>query len=435
MTKVAVIGLWHQGIVGAACLADLGHNVTAWDPNKATVERLKTGHAPVFEPGLDDLIGKGIAAGNLHFVDELSSAVSAAEIVCLMQDTPVDDQDRSDLSGIFQTTRDIAPHLAENAIAYVTAQVPIGTCAQLSAILNEGSGYRVPIAYTPENLRLGVAVERFRHPDLPVIGTQDASAFERLEALFAPLNVTWRQTGLESAEMLKHALNGFLAVSICFANELGNLCDRLGANGVEVAKLLRMEPRVGSKAMLMPGLGFSGGTLARDMMTLRILGDRVGVNTPMLDGAWVSNQEQNKLVTERLTHLLSGLVGKRICVLGLTYKPDTSTLRRSAALELVHELTSAGASVTATDPAADPTEVTPPPNFEFKRDIYEAAADADALVLMTPWNVYREVDFQMLRGVMHGAIIFDTARLWQADAVSAHGFRYFDIGSGRVPTT
>jgi UDPglucose 6-dehydrogenase len=428
VTNIAVLGLWHQGVVGAACLADFGYAVTATDPS-VDLNRLRQGKAPIFEPGLDDLVSKGAKAGRLRFADDYAGAVKNAEFVCLMLDTPVDENDRSDLSGVFAAVRAVAPVLADNAILYVTAQVPIGTCTEIQNILRQ-AGREIPVAYTPENLRLGIAIERFRKPDLPIIGTDSDDAFARLAKLFAPMSSDWQRTNLATAEMLKHALNGFLAVSICFANELGNLCDVTGANGVEVARLLRLEPRVGPKAMLTPGLGFSGGTLARDMMTLRTLGDRAGIDTPMLDGAWNSNKSQNKLIARRLSHALSDLKGKRVAVLGLTYKPDTSTLRRSAAVELIADLQAAGALVTAHDPAADRTEILAR-GIDAYPDVYSAAKDADALVLMTPWNTYRDVDLAQLKAAMRGDLLFDTARLWPEDEAVAQKFQYFDIGTGR----
>ena len=434
-TNIAVIGLWHQGVVGAACLADLGFSVIAGDPNQAVVDGMKNGRLPVFEPGLDALVAKGLASGQLRLADDLSAAVSAADFVCLMFDTPVDDEDKSDLTGIFSVVQAIAAKLTKTAIVCVTAQVPIGTCAQLSKILDAGAGRKVGIAYSPENLRLGQAIERFKDPALPVIGADDPVVFDRLAALFAPLSKSWRRTDVATAEMLKHALNGFLGVSICFANELGNLCDAVGANGPKIAELLRLEPRVGPKAMLMPGLGFSGGTLARDLITLRSLGDRAEIDTMLLDGAWVSNQAQNRLVVKRLRQFLGDLTGKRICVLGLTYKADTSTLRRSAAVEVVRDLVAAGARVCASDPGADPVEVAALSFISFHASPFDAAAGADALVLMTPWSTYRTIDLARLRQAMHGDILFDTARLWSADAGTAAGFRYVGIGGGLLPAS
>jgi len=284
----------------------------------------------------------------------------------------------------------------------------------------------------PENLRLGQAIERFRSPPLPVIGSDSAHALERIERLLAPCGVKWRRAGLRTAEMTKHALNGFLAVSITFANELGNLCDEIGADGHQLAEILRLEPRIGAKAMLFPGLGFSGGTLARDLETLRALGDRSGVETPLLDGVWTSNRAQNASVVRRLAKAFAGdLSAKRISVLGLTYKPDTSTLRRSAALEVIGDLVRAGAVIQASDPKADRGEIAAASGFRFVEDPYAALEGAEALVLMTPWAAYKELDFDRVKALMRRPLVFDTANLWPGQDMTRRGFEYLDIGRGR----
>jgi len=431
--RLAVLGLWHQGLVAAACLADLGYTVSASDPSRDVVAGLKAGRPPVSEPGLEALVRQGVEAGRLQFHDDMAAAVEGAAFVFVAFDTPVDDQDRSDLSGIYDAVRGIAGRLAPDAVVYVTAQVPVGTCARLHDLLRAHGAGQVSIAYSPENLRLGQAIERFRHPALPVIGTDDDRTFARLTELLAPLSSDWRRTNLATAETLKHALNGFLAVSICFANELGNLCDAVGADGAKIAELLRLEPRVGPKAMLVPGLGFSGGTLARDIATLRGLGDDHGIATTMLDGAWASNQAQNKTVVQRLKALLPSLATARVCVLGLTYKADTSTLRRSAAIEVIDELLAAGATVTAHDPGVDRTELGAHTGFTFCDDPYAAADLADAIVLMTPWPVYRALDLTRLRARARGNLLFDTPHLWDAGEAARGGFFYLDIGRGRAP--
>jgi UDPglucose 6-dehydrogenase len=232
--------------------------------------------------------------------------------------------------------------------------------------------------------------------------------------------------------MTKHALNGFLGVSISFANELGNLCDEVGADGHRLAEILRLEPRIGPKAMLFPGLGFSGGTLARDLQTLRMLGNQHHVDTPMLDGVWISNQAQNDMVVHRLKGLFSNkLKGRRIAVLGLTYKPDTSTLRRSAALEVIDGLVRAGANVSASDPRADPGELQALTAFRFFEDPYDAVEGADALVLMTPWKQYKDLDFEDIKTRMRRPVVFDTANMWSAGDLIQRGIEYLDIGRGR----
>jgi UDPglucose 6-dehydrogenase len=241
----------------------------------------------------------------------------------------------------------------------------------------------------------------------------------------------WQRVSLRTGEMVKPALNAFLGVSICFANELGNICDAVGADGKRVGEILRLEPRVGPKAMLLPGLGFSGGTLARDMQTLRRFGDERGLATPLLDGAWAANAVQNQLVLRKLAGVLPALNGARVAVLGLTYKADTSTLRRSAALEVIAALAAAGAVVSAHDPRADRAELGAYDGFTFHDDALDAVTGADALVLMTPWSDYRALDFAEARRRMAGRYVLDTAGMWEAEAVTRFGLDYDDIGRGR----
>lgn len=432
--RVAVIGLWHQGVVGAACLADWGHQVVAADHDFERIRALARGQAPLFEPGLDELIQSGVKSGRLSFTTNLEAAVSGCPVVLLMHDTPVNDNDDCDLSGIFRAVADMAAGLSSGVVILVTAQLPVSTTTELAKLLDQiRPGLRAHFAYAPENLRLGQALERFRKPPLPVVGSDDEQAFAPLEALFAPTGVAWQRCNLRTAEMAKHALNSFLAVSICFANEVGNLCDTVGADGHRLGELLRLEPRIGSKAMLFPGLGFAGGTLARDLQTLRRLGVSAGLPTPLLDGIWVSNKQQNSIVPRRLAERLGGsLSGRTMAVWGLTYKPDTSTLRRSAALELIADLARSGVKVNAHDPKADRAEVARATGFTFHDDPIKAAEGADALILMTPWPDYKTVDFARVRAVMKpGALVFDTANLWRAPEVEQHQLIYLDIGRGR----
>jgi UDPglucose 6-dehydrogenase len=430
--KIAVLGLWHQGVVGAACLADMGHDVIGADPDSATVAQLSGGQAPLYEPGLDDLLGKGLGAGRLTFTTEYAAAVQGAAFVFVMFDTPVNDRDESDLTGVFACIEQIAPALARGVTVLVTAQVPVGTCDALAAALRKNrSADDVAVAYMPENLRLGQAIERFMAPALPVVGTDDDDAFDRLLTILGPLAPEWQRVSLRTGEMIKHALNGFLGLSVCFANELGNICDAVGADGKRVGEILRLEPRIGVKALLLPGLGFSGGTLARDMQTLRRLGREHGLPTLLLDGAWAANTEQNRLVVRKLARALPKLAGARVAVLGLTYKADTSTLRRSAALEVVADLTAAGAIVSAHDPRADRDELSACSGFSFHEDALDAITGAAALVLMTPWSDYRRLDFTEVRQRMTGRYVLDTAGLWSADVLTGMGFAYDDIGRGR----
>lgn len=430
--KVAVVGLWHQGIVGAACLADLGFDVVAADAEGDRVAALALGRSPIFEPGLDDLIRSGLASGKLRFTDDLAAAVAGSELILWMFDTAVNDQDESDLSGVFAAARIAGPHLRKGTILLSSTQAPVGTTERVLSTMREvNPALECSAAYTPENLRLGEAIARFRSPPLPVIGTDDTRTLTRLRALLAPISPIWHGVSLRTAEMLKHALNAYLAVTVTFANELGNICDCVGADGKLVGDLLRLDPRVGPKAMLSPGLGFAGGTLARDVQTLRTLGDGFALETPLLDGLWSANRAQNSLVVRRLKDRLPTLAGASVTILGLTYKPGTSTLRRSAAIEVANQLLAEGARVTAYDPRADMAELRSLSTLRLAGDPYEAAAGSEALVLMTPWPEFKDIDLSRLGMTMAKPFLIDTAGLWSYDTATAAGFTYWDIGRGR----
>jgi UDPglucose 6-dehydrogenase len=432
MNNIAVIGLWHQGIVATACFADWGYFVTGFDDDTNKISQLNDGRAPIFEPGLDDLLTSGLESKKILFLSKNFDKLKDSTFVILAFDTPVNNEDISDLSNIFSTVREIAPYLANKVLIHVTAQVPVGTCDLLSEIIREiQPNLKFSLAYTPENLRLGQAIDRFRHPMLPIIGCECLEDFDRFKSFYAACKVDWQFCDLRTAEMTKHALNSFLALSVAFANELGNLCDEVGADGHRVAELLRMEPRVGSKAMLFPGLGFSGGTLARDIQTLRAIGDSKKLSTILLDGIWEANKQQNNIVLRRLKENFGGsLEGLRIGVLGLTYKPETSTLRRSAAIEIIAELVRNGAKVRASDPMADRNELKNCNGFEFFESADDALLNVDALILITPWEAYKSFDFKAAANLMHGRYVFDTANIWNMAKVQEAGLVYVGIGSG-----
>ncbi len=431
--KLCVIGCWHQGVVGAACLADLGYDVLGADHDAGRVAKLSNGKAPLFEPGLDELLRTMVKSGRLKFTGDVANAVKGRRDVLIMFDTPVDANDRSDLSEIFATAAEIAPNLEKDALLYITAQVPVGTCDKIAAIVREKNpSLKFGIAYSPENLRLGQAIDRFVDPALPVIGADDERTLDRVEKLLAPLKVTkWERVSLRTAEMAKHALNAYLAASVTFANELGNICDEVGADGKRLGEVLRLEERIGRKAMLFPGLGFSGGTLARDMQTLRELGDKFRLDTLMLDGIWESNKIQNKLVVRKLKKVFGKLDGVAAAVLGLTYKPDTSTLRRSASVEIIGDLVAAGMKISAHDPKADRAEVAAHKELKFFEDVYDALKGAQAMVVITGWADYKKLDFERVKKAMARPLIIDVNSMLDVDKLHSLGFTYLDIGRGR----
>jgi UDPglucose 6-dehydrogenase len=425
--KVAVLGLWHLGSVTAACLASVGHSVKAFDPDPRTVAALADSIPPVAEPGLSELIARGLQSAALQFSSDLSDAVRDADVVWLTFDTPVDEDDVADVDYVVRHIVATFPHLAEGSVVLCSSQLPVGTVRTLEqAWLKAATGRTVSFACSPENLRLGKAIDVFMNPDRVIVGVRDDRARARVQALLQPVTDRIHWMSVESAEMTKHAVNAFLATSVTFANELAAICERTGADAREVERGLRTERRIGPLAYVSPGAAFAGGTLARDVAFLRALGTRLGRPTPLLDGVLTSNATHRMWASRRIQSELGDLAGTKIAVWGLTYKPGTDTLRRSDAIELCRWLVRQGASVHVHDPAAQgvPEDVI----VTRHEDPLAAAAGARALVLATSWPVYREVDVDRLATVAPQLLVLDANRFLGATLANDARFRLVSVG-------
>jgi len=428
MARLAVAGLWHLGCVAAAGLAKLGHTVCGTDFDPQTVRKLQRGAPPVFEPGLAELIAEQIGEGRLRFAFSCPEAIADAEYVFVTFDTPVDENDQSDLTAIlsaFDAIVEDAPHGVE---IVVMSQVPVGTCRQLVERLRT----RAPrlwfdLVYHPENLRLGEALHNFLHPDFLLVGADDEEAADRLLRLYAGVSAPSLTMSLTSAEMTKHALNAFLATSISLANELAGLAETCGADMRDVVRALRHDRRIGAHAFLDPGPGFSGGTLSRDVQALRRLGEQFGRKTSQLDATLAVNREQLSRLLEKIYSACGGLRGRRVGLLGLTYKPGTNTLRRSHALALARRLLEAGAQVRAFDPQlGEPTVETD--GVTLCADPYQAAESADAVLLMTPWPEFKRLDLARLRRAVRQPVLLDAHNFLDDRAARVAGFHYCGVG-------
>ena len=429
--RVCTVGLWHLGSVVSACLAELGHQVTGVDPDAGRIERLGRGIPPLFEPGLEELLKTHVASRRLAFTTDLAQGVRDADAVLLTFDTPVDANDELDLSPVTETINAVAPLLRPNALLIIQSQIPVGTCAALQAAIQQRNPRWTPgLACVPENLRLGQAISRLLAPAMLVIGADDAATLERADQLLAKVDTRHRmKVNLKTAEMTKHALNAFFATCVSFANELGVLCDEIGADGFRIAEAMRLDERIGPKALVFPGAAFGGGTLARDVKVLQGLGRAHGGSTPLIDAILTVNERQKQLVQSRLTRLFGTLKGLEIGVLGLTYKAGTSTLRRSPALELINSLMDEGARLRAYDPKADREELGSV-RFRVCCSPQEAAEGVDALIIATEWPEFKALDFAALRSRVRRPLILDTKNLLEPAAMKRAGFQYLGIGRG-----
>ena len=427
--RICIAGLWHQATILSACFADMGHHVMTVGDDAIVVERLNSGHSPVHEPKVDAMLRRNVRAGRLKFTNDYAEALAEAEFAFIAIDTPVNEDDEPELDEVYHAAEQIGTHRSSELVLCVTAQVPVGTCERLvERVRKADPGRRCDVAYIPEFLRLGEAVETFLRADRFIIGADDPKVAERVAGLYKPLGRPMLSMGLRSAEMAKHASNTFLATSISFINEISNICQAAGCDANDVAKAMKLDRRIGPYAALSPGLGFAGGTLGRDVRAVQSLAQNGGFSTPLMDAVMSVNRSRPQIVDECLRRTLGELRGRRIGILGLTYKPGTSTLRRSLAVEILKNLASQGAKLRAYDPLADLTSAERLPPFEIARDPYELARDADALVLITEFAGIRDLDWQAIATSMQRPLLVDTRNFFDPKAMLSLGFEYSGVG-------
>lgn len=427
--KVCVYGLWHLGSVTAACLAKADHDVRGLDPDEATIRDLTAGKPPIMEPGLVELVLAGRKAGRLKFFSDAREAVGGCALVWVTFDTPVDDDDRADTQYVIDRISEIIPLLDDGTVVLVSSQLPVGSCRLLEQIAAQKVPHRrVSFACSPENLRLGKALEVFGNPDRVVVGVRGPEDRKLIQAVLRPITERIEWMSVESAEMTKHALNSFLAVSVTFANEIAALCEKVGADAKEVERGLKSEARIGPGAYLSPGTAFAGGTLARDVAFLNQVGVDAGTPAPLLEAVKPSNDNHRQWPHRKIEEIVGQPNGKTISVWGLAYKPGTNTLRRSSSLELCRWLLERGASVHAHDPAVErlPGKWS---GIRLFSSPVEAARGADALVVMTAWPQYREVPMDAVLAGMRAPNVVDPARALTASVSKLFNVRYFAVGT------
>jgi UDPglucose 6-dehydrogenase len=430
--RVGVLGLWHLGSVTAACLAEGGFEVVGLDPDPEVVADLAAGRPPVAEPGLAELIGTDIAEGTLRFATPGADSLTGLGILWVAFDTPVDEEDRVDAEWVVGHVREALPGLDQGTLVIVSSQLPVGTVGRFEAMAAEAGREDLEFAAVPENLRLGKALDSFRAAERFVAGVRGPAGHDALAPLLEPFADQIEWMGVESAEMTKHALNGFLAVSVAYINEISTISEAVGADAAEVSRGLKSDVRIGPRAYLGPGDAFAGGTLARDVSTLGRLASEHDLPGNLVAGVAASNDAHRRWARRVLADFLGadgGLAGKRIGVWGLAYKPGTDTLRRSSSLELCHWLRGQGAEVSAHDPAvATLPAADVAAGIELAASALDAATDADALVVSTAWPEYREVDVADILGAMCGALIVDASGHLAGTAGTDPAVTYVRVG-------
>ncbi len=433
--KVAVLGMWHLGGVVSSCLAKLGHSVVGIDADQKTIDNLNNGVPPLDEPDLSSMIAECMEAGRLSWSTDMKNAEDC-DVVILAFDTPVDDKDMSDTQILFDAVDLLTPVIKENALFLVTSQVPVTTTralyAQMKATRPE---LHCSLAYMPENLRLGEAVDCFLNPDRIILGVETEEGKDRLEELFDGISCPRMYMGIESAEMTKHALNAFLATSLSYTYNISDICERVGADVTHVMKALKSDTRIGSRAYLDTSLGFSGGTLMRDLKTLHNIAIEKDVNISVVDSVIETNETRRGYLCEELLRILNkdSLNDTTIGVLGVTYKPNTSTLRRSLSIELMKLLEDRGARLKAYDPGADADEFLKETGHALSADPYEMADDCQVIVAMTPWKDFLDLDIGRLRDHMKTPCFFIDTRNFlrhRESEFTDKNFAYYCVGRG-----
>lgn len=417
--NVTVLGLWHLGSVTAACMAR-HHRVTGLDFDETVVAGLRACRGPLHEPGLNALLATGLASGHLAFAAE-AGAAETAEVLWVCYDTPVDDDDRSDLDWVHVRLARVLPKLRPGTVVLISSQLPVGTCAQLAQ-----QHPALHFACSPENLRLGKAIEAFEKPARIIVGAP-AAARPALEKLLTPLGAPLVWMRPESAEMVKHALNSFLALSVAYINEIAALSETVGADAQEVAAGLKSEPRIGPRAYLGPGGPFAGGTLARDVVSLTKLGEAKKIPLALIPAIKESNDRHRRWAFRKLQAALAGLTHPVVAVLGLAYTPNTNTLRRSAAVELCRQLRAVGIAVRAYDPLiliADAEHL----DLPLAASAAEAMRGAHAVVICTDYPEFRDLPWPALLAGMARPVVVDANRLVEKAVAPAPGVVYLTVG-------
>ena len=430
--QISVIGTGYVGLVTGACFAEFGVNVLCMDNDDKRIARLEKGEVPFYEPGLTELVAKGISHGRLNFTAELTRAVDHGEVIFIAVGTPPRKDGSADLSFVEEVGRGIAGKMASYKVIATKSTVPVGTGSLLHKVITSTQTKKIAfdVVSNPEFLREGSAIEDFMRPNRVVIGSDSERAVALMKDLYRPLyliETPFVVTDVPTAEMVKYASNAFLATKISFINEIATLCERVGADVQTVAKGMGLDQRIGSK-FLHAGPGFGGSCFPKDLAALVQMGENAGYPMQIAAAAAAVNAQQRSRMIAKIANALGGLKGATIGILGLSFKPNTNDLREAPALSIAQELMSQGSIVQAYDPAALEEASRALTGIIPCQDTYETARGADALVLITEWNEFRNLDFAKLKSVMRRPILIDLRNVYEPGRVTQFGFRHVSVG-------
>ncbi|TCN30855.1 UDP-glucose 6-dehydrogenase [Sinorhizobium americanum] len=433
--KITMIGAGYVGLVSGVCFADFGHDVVCLDKDESKIAALKKGEIPIFEPGLEHLVASNVAAGRLHFTTDLAPAVSGSDVIFIAVGTPSRRGDgHADLSYVHAAAREIAANLNGFTVIVTKSTVPVGTGDEVERIIRETNPEAdFAVVSNPEFLREGAAIDDFKRPDRIVIGLADddqrardvmTEVYRPLYLNQAPLVFTSRRT----SELIKYAGNAFLAMKITFINEMADLCEKVGANVQDVARGIGLDGRIGAK-FLHAGPGYGGSCFPKDTLALVKTAQDHDSPVRLVETTVAINDNRKRAMGRKVITALGGDVrGRKIAVLGLTFKPNTDDMRDSPAIAIVQTLQDAGAQVTGYDPEGMENARKIIEGLDYATDPYDAAAEADALVIVTEWNEFRALDFKRLKRTMSTPLLVDLRNIYRKDEIARHGFTYASVG-------
>ena len=432
MKKIAMLGVGYVGLVSGTGLADFGNEVICYDIDTTKIEKLNNGEMPIYEPGLIDLVRKNVAKGRLKFTDDLTLAIRESEVIFLAVPTPSGENGEVDLSYIFNAVDQIAKVIDSFKVIVTKSTVEVGTNDQIRERLlsHKIAPEMFEVVSNPEFLREGSAVSDFMRPDRVVIGTSSPKALEIMKEIYRPLYLIETPivaTDIHTAEMIKYASNAFLATKISFINEIANLCELVGADVQQVAKAMGLDGRIGKK-FLHAGPGYGGSCFPKDTLALTKIAEKAGMRSTIVEAVIEANNRQKLRVVEKLLKVLPNLSDKTIGILGLAFKPNTNDVRETPALTVIEEILKRGGQIKAYDPEAMKEMRKYYPQITYVASTEDAAKGADALIIMTEWNEFRNLDLNYLKSVMKNPIMIDSRNIYDPESVIEKGFMYDCIG-------
>ncbi|WP_333691649.1 UDP-glucose dehydrogenase family protein [Chloroflexus sp.] len=434
MKNICVVGTGYVGLTTGVCFADLGHSVTCIEIDLHKLELLRSGKSPIFEPGLEEVQERNMRAGRLRFTDDYAVGIPEAEFIFITVGTPMGEDGAADLTYVKAAARSIGKYLRSGSIIIDKSTVPVGTGDMVENIIAEHAGpdVKFDVVSNPEFLREGSALSDFFKPDRIVLGAKNREAAQRVAALHETLGAPIIITDLRTAEMIKYASNAFLATRISFINEIAQICERLGADVREVARGMGADKRIGPH-FLEAGVGYGGSCFPKDVLALYHMAASAGCHPQLLQAVMDINSDARKRFVKKVETVLGDLTGRLIGVLGLSFKPNTDDMREAPSVDIINALLKKGARVKAYDPVAMPRAEELLPTVTFTATAYDVAKDADALLLVTEWNEFKQLDWQRIKRYMRQPVVIDGRNLYDPREMRSLGFIYWGVGRGEAP--